>query len=56
MKMFFNKMYGMVDYIVYACNGIDALIETEKWELLKHEMDKKVQTLKWNILTDSFAY
>lgn len=50
-KEFFLKMKGMVDYIVYACNGIDALIETEKWELLKIEMDMKLQELKRNIMS-----
>lgn len=48
-------MKGMVDYIVYACNGIDALIETEKWELLKIEMDMKIAELKRNILSKQFA-
>ncbi len=46
----------MLDYIIYACNGIDALIETEKWELLKIEMDLKLGALKRNILTKSFEY
>ena len=42
----------MVDYIVYACNAVDALIETEKWELLKCEMDLKIQNMKRNILSE----
>lgn len=46
----------MLDYIVFACNGVDALIETEKWELLKYEMDLKLGSLKWNILTKSFEF
>lgn len=56
MKQFFTKLKGMLDYIIYACNGIDALIETEKWELLKIEMDLKLGALKRNILTKSFEY
>lgn len=43
---FFQKIKGMVDFIVHACNGVDALLETEKWVNLKGEMNRKILTLK----------
>lgn len=46
----------MVDFIVHACNGVDAMLETEKWVNLKNEMNRKVLFLKQHFLTDSFAF
>lgn len=55
-ESFFKKIKGMIDYIVFACNGVDCLLETDKWMHLKEEMNKKVLALKENILTDNFSY
>lgn len=55
-KSFFDKLKGVADFIVFACNSVDVLIETDKWVQMKENMNQKIHTLKKNILTDNFGF
>jgi hypothetical protein len=47
---------SFVDYLIYAANGIDCIVETERWELLKQEMDSKLRVMKKDLLSQAFCY
>jgi hypothetical protein len=38
-KSFFDKLKGVADFIVFACNSVDVLIETDKWVQMKENMN-----------------
>jgi hypothetical protein len=45
-KSFSESIKQMIDFILHAANGVDTLLETEKWINLKGEMSRKVLFMK----------
>ena len=41
--------------MLYGCSGIDCVIETERFDLLKQEMDGKLRVLQKDIFNQAFS-
>ena len=54
-QTFFQKVVQTCDYMLYGCSGIDCVIETERFDLLKQEMDGKLRVLQKDIFNQAFS-